>query len=596
MKRSRKQSISVFLVSLLMMVFLTALDAPAQAIFEKVNVTVPCPKLTITSTTGEALTTTGFDGKAKLFVLYSSGCGYSQNAIKMIARSEWVGHPDLDVVAVSVDESETLEDIQTFASLMGASGKGIAFCKGSTDETYLGFMNAMIRCGVDYYNAGIIATPTLYIVDGRNNIVAYNNRGDLSEQQLVEILSEYIDVSIPVAEVSVKGTFDYTQANEVLRIVNEERAKAGLSALTMNETLLEAAMLRAAECSLSYSHTRPNGDSCFTAVVGMNYTSAGENIAVGQRNAEAVMNSWMNSPGHRSNILDTSYTDIGIGCFYQDNVLYWCQMFAGGCEKDSVEKSGTQGRTISIEIKKDLLSLKASVSKSTLSVGDTEKLVIQTTNPGFTSDTTTLENSSFTYSSSNTGVAKVSSTGTVTAVASGTAIITGKFSDDSVAFTTSITVGNSTTLSKPTLTVNSGTGSVAVSWTAVGGAEKYEVYRSDGNGTTLKLLTTTSKTLVTDSSVKMGEKYYYAVRAVKGNVKGEFSEVKSITCPVVLTAPTGISASNKASTGKIVLKWDKVTGAEKYEIWRALKGGTYSKIFTTTGTSLTNTSPVAGKI
>ncbi|MBR2131648.1 MAG: hypothetical protein IJ955_03770, partial [Oscillospiraceae bacterium] len=64
---------------------------------------------------------------------------------------------------------------------------------------------------------------------------------------------------------------------------------------------------------------------------------------------------------------------------------------------------------------------------------------------------------------------------------------------------------------------------------------------------------------------------------------------------IPLTAPI-VTVSNKASTGKIVLTWDKVSGAEKYEIWRALKGGTYSKIFTTTGTSLTNTSPVAGKI
>lgn len=126
----------------------------------------------------------------------------------------------------------------------------------------------------------------------------------------------------------VEGTFDYTMAYEVLDIVNQNRAKLGLSALTMDKDLMAAAMQRAAECSIYYDHTRPDGTSCFTAIPSkMAFGYHGENVAVGYTTADAVMNGWMNSSGHKANILGTNFTSIGIGCFYQDGVIYWAQLF-----------------------------------------------------------------------------------------------------------------------------------------------------------------------------------------------------------------------------------------------------------------------------
>lgn len=116
----------------------------------------------------------------------------------------------------------------------------------------------------------------------------------------------------------VVSGYDYNYAAQVVSLVNVQRAANGLSDLTLNETAQAAAMVRAKEISASFSHTRPDGTSCFTALneVGASYMAAGENIAYGQSTPEAVVNSWMNSSGHRANILSSSYTQIGVGCYW----------------------------------------------------------------------------------------------------------------------------------------------------------------------------------------------------------------------------------------------------------------------------------------
>lgn len=119
---------------------------------------------------------------------------------------------------------------------------------------------------------------------------------------------------------------------EVVALVNAEREKEGLSALNgSNAKLNAAAAVRAAEIVESFSHTRPDGRSCFTALAesGVSYGWAGENIAAGQRTPAAVVNAWMNSPGHRANILNEHFAQTGVGCVYGNGAygIYWVQMF-----------------------------------------------------------------------------------------------------------------------------------------------------------------------------------------------------------------------------------------------------------------------------
>lgn len=118
-------------------------------------------------------------------------------------------------------------------------------------------------------------------------------------------------------------------AKQVLTLVNEERTKAGLKELTMSSSLTTAATKRSTEIITSFSHTRPNGSQPQTVLkeYGISYNAFGENIAYGQQSAKAVMNAWMNSEGHRANILSSKFGKIGIGCVEKNGVLYWTQLF-----------------------------------------------------------------------------------------------------------------------------------------------------------------------------------------------------------------------------------------------------------------------------
>ena len=112
-------------------------------------------------------------------------------------------------------------------------------------------------------------------------------------------------------------------AAQVMRKVNEERIKAGLTALREDPALTQAACTRAREIVRKFSHTRPDG-SAWSSVSARAF---GENIAMGQRTADKVMAAWLTSPGHRANILRASFGSIGVCCLVSGGVTYWVQLF-----------------------------------------------------------------------------------------------------------------------------------------------------------------------------------------------------------------------------------------------------------------------------
>ena len=119
--------------------------------------------------------------------------------------------------------------------------------------------------------------------------------------------------------------------NEVVRLVNEIRASNGLKPLTANWELSRIARYKSEDMSNNryFSHTSPTYGTPFQMIkaFGLSYRTAGENIAYGYRTPAAVVDGWMNSSGHRANILNASYTEIGVG--YCANGNYWTQMFIG---------------------------------------------------------------------------------------------------------------------------------------------------------------------------------------------------------------------------------------------------------------------------
>ena len=109
-------------------------------------------------------------------------------------------------------------------------------------------------------------------------------------------------------EIVISGTNNYNYAKEVLSKVNEQRAANGLAGYIIDKELTENAMQRAAELSVCFDHVRPNGEICFS----INNKVYGENIAAGQTNPSSVMNTWMNSSGHKANILNSSWKSFSL--------------------------------------------------------------------------------------------------------------------------------------------------------------------------------------------------------------------------------------------------------------------------------------------
>lgn len=133
-------------------------------------------------------------------------------------------------------------------------------------------------------------------------------------------------INIPSLDTSVTS-----YEKEVVRLVNEIRRENGLNPLTEDWELSRVARYKSQDMldNKYFSHTSPVYGSPFTMIknFGLSYRSAAENIAKGQSTPKAVVNAWMNSSGHRANILNASYKKIGVG--YVKNGHYWTQMFIG---------------------------------------------------------------------------------------------------------------------------------------------------------------------------------------------------------------------------------------------------------------------------
>ena len=148
------------------------------------------------------------------------------------------------------------------------------------------------------------------------------------------------------------------------------------------------------------------------------------------------------------------------------------------------------------------------------------------------------------------------------------------------------------TLSAPAVTGgNDSQGRPTLKWKAVSGAAKYEIYRSySRDGSYSKYSTQTSTAYTNSSYLTSGTTYYYKVRALDANGNaGPYSAAVSVTCRLKLTAPS--VTGGKDSQGRPTLKWNAVSGAAKYEVYRSTsRSGTYTKYSTQTSTSYTNSS------
>ncbi len=191
--------------------------------------------------------------------------------------------------------------------------------------------------------AGVLAACTMPFT---NHVLAYEDSGADTEFVDEESAALYGDM-ITDDEATMDGAIDTTQAIwDVLTLVNQERAAQGLDPLVMDYNLVNTANIRAKEIVTYFDHTRPDGTKCWTAYNSdVTWWGKGENIACGYASASAVMNAWMNSSGHRANILNANFNCIGISCYYVPNdpdhyYYYWVQNFGLTPEVKKLSKGG----------------------------------------------------------------------------------------------------------------------------------------------------------------------------------------------------------------------------------------------------------------
>lgn len=179
-----------------------------------------------------------------------------------------------------------------------------------------------LKEGRSYITLRVLAESFGYDVEWKNKSV-YITKPTLNTPDIDEPESNTPEINDP--NVDTQTSFE----DQVLTLVNKERANAGLSPLTMDESLRKVARIKSTDMRTNgyFSHTSPTYGSPFDMMkqFGISYTAAGENIAQGYTTPEQVVNGWMNSSGHRANILSSEFTHIGVG--YDANGHYWTQMF-----------------------------------------------------------------------------------------------------------------------------------------------------------------------------------------------------------------------------------------------------------------------------
>ncbi|MCD8109571.1 MAG: leucine-rich repeat protein, partial [Clostridiales bacterium] len=417
-------------------------------------------------------------------------------------------------------------------------------------------------------------------------------------------------------DVSISGEYNYDMAYEVLELVNEEREAEGLSALVMDESLLETAMQRGSEIALLFSHTRPDGSPCFSANSAMN----GENVAAGQTSASAVMESWMNSEGHKANILTSSYTTVGIGCFYHNGVYYWVQNFGVGDTATDCDKPENESvtKTVSLavgEFEEPITSTgiywgslesytyeySLDLTVSDVQEGETSQASVYIQNPGFDSASALLENDGITYTSSDTDVATVSTNGLITGVSEGQADIIAslKYNEarENILVYSLVASDDSyygTTISMSDIAVTNTSEGIQVTFDAVEGANYYDVTYQYTSSASIygKLLSRENgdinddldsyTTIITDCAEHSGEIYTVYVE-----IRTSTSKLTTNTVTIMYLSQPVLSISGSRSNPTV--KWETVNGAESYQIYRRTEDSDWIALESTTETRYTDT-------
>lgn len=593
---------------------------------------------TFASINGWEVSTKTEMGKVTVLVFGYTTCGNSQATIRNIAKSDWVSSAGIRVVFAEANKASQ-EAVKNFAATYG--NEHILFCYDGGSSIW--------DAAFEYYDLGVLnegagaGFPFTVLIDGNNKVqkvlTEYQSADGIMKEIRAFAGGNYEETN-PKVNVDISGTENYSYANEVLALVNQERARRGLGALKQDQALTEVAMQRAAELAMYYSHTRPDGTKCFTATD--RGTRRAENIAVGYPSPQAVMAAWISSPGHLANITDSEMTSIGIGCFQDSGgIWHWVQFF-DNAQASETSLSGTRQVTRGISIRKSLLHLQPVANQAFVckDKGTAVSMDIYHANELFEASKPKLAASGFDFVSSNPAAATVDAGGMITVQGPGTAVITASVKGDaSCAVTKTVTVADHVYVAskvEPTYTeegytlhtcsvcgdsykdsivpkleqpqnsekdisdvtglkASSGATSIKLSWKKVSGAEGYRIYQYSGKKWEKLATVTSGRTSCTVKKLRSATGYRFAVKAYRTvNKKQVFS--KSYTSLYTATNPADVKFKVTAGKKKAAVKWDKVPRADKYIVsYKTGTKGSWKNLKTTKSLRYTRKNLKSGK-
>lgn len=348
----------------------------------------------------------GGDGKYHVVVYGGVGsCGNTNSAINSLSKLMPfmdINLIDINVFDINNNSSETI--IQTLTA--NDISTDIKVCKNKGDVK---LYNA---CAWAANASGSFTMPIIAYINTSGDIVKATTGYATSDeiQKNIESMGMIVDIEAGYQVLNITGIADYSAAYQVLERLNKDRAAAGLSALAMDSGLLESAMQRAAECALYHSHTRPNGESCYS----LDSKMYRENIAVGYTSAASVEEAWMKSQGHYANIMAEDNKSVGIGVFNINGTYYWVQCFGNMAAANATQPANTM-RTYSIQTLQTLVDPYFKQSSFSLNKkGDTAQFEIWVTNQAWEYASVRIDSSSYNWSIDNSNF-EMNSDGKVTA-------------------------------------------------------------------------------------------------------------------------------------------------------------------------------------
>ena len=412
----------------------------------------------------------------------------------------------------------------------------------------------------------------IYAFDKYGNMSSYSGLPDVEmPDETTEVIPDLPkpDTTDP-ADVNIWFYNQYTQAYQLLDQLNQLRTAAGAAPLAMDGDLLKAAMDRAAECQVYYSHIRPNGTDNFTVLSKTENISCAEDIFCGENGDISVIERWKDTPNDYQNMINTAFTRVGIGCVYQreNDVHTWVLLFSDGTA-NPVAKTGEDFVKKTVSVLPNNLNLEMLERSRAEKVGDEYDFVLLNACwAGSFWIRCIIDPDDVKMISSNPNVVGINpSTGTISALSAGSSDVTLSLKSDSrISISRTFTVipadsgqtpdqnqtpnqgqnqsvrpktpqsnkpvytgqqpgtPGSTKPSKVTIknAVSKSKGKATVTWKKISKATGYQIrYSVKGNMKSCKIKKAagTNKTSAVLKGLKKGKNYYIQVRAYR-NVSG----------------------------------------------------------------------------